>query len=284
MKSTGLGKGLSALIDDTEIVEQEGATVEIDINKIDICKDQPRKHFDEDKLKELADSVKQHGIIQPLVLNKNGSRYMIVAGERRFRAARMAGLKYVPAVIREFDKKEILEISIIENIQREDLNPIEEANAIMSLMNDYGLTQERVAERIDRSRSTIANTLRLLTLPKNVAAMVATGELSQGHARTLLPLKDEKKMEQAAKEVVQKRMSVRETEQMVKKLNAAPQKKQKEQKRNPDVAAAEKEMGDALGTKVTIQGSDKKGKLVIEYYSREQLDAVYNILMQQEQE
>lgn len=281
MKAKGLGKGLSALIDDSADVAYSGAAPasEIDINKIDICKSQPRKAFDDEKLKELADSIRQHGVIQPLVLNQEGDRYLIVAGERRYRASRMAGLKTVPAVVKNIDKKQILELSIIENIQREDLNPIEEGNAIFSLMNDYGLTQETVAERIGKSRSAVANTLRLLTLPEAVRSMVAEGVLSSGHARALIALKDPKAIESAAKTVIQERRSVRETEQLVKKMMAAPKVK-KPVKRDPDMAAAEKEMADALGTKVAIQGSDKKGKVVIEYYSKEQLDGVYMMLTQ----
>ncbi len=281
MKAKGLGKGLSALIDDSADVAYSGAAPasEIDFNKIDICKSQPRKAFDDEKLKELADSIRQHGVIQPLVLNQEGDRYLIVAGERRYRASRMAGLKTVPAVVKNIDKKQILELSIIENIQREDLNPIEEGNAIFSLMNDYGLTQETVAERIGKSRSAVANTLRLLTLPEAVRGMVAEGVLSSGHARALIALKDPKAIESAAKTVIQERRSVRETEQLVKKMMAAPKVK-KTVKRDPDMAAAEKEMADALGTKVAIQGSDKKGKVVIEYYSKEQLDGVYMMLTQ----
>ena len=277
MKAKGLGRGLGALIEEAD--ENTYTPLEIDVQAIDVCKAQPRKHFDEEKLRELADSIAQHGVIQPLILRKQGDRYLIVAGERRFRAARLAGLKQVPAVLKDIDEKEVLEISIIENIQREDLNPMEEAEAVALLMEDYGLTQEGVAQRLGRSRSAVANTLRLLTLPKKVRDYVESGQLSPGHARALLGLQDEQAIASAAEVVIRTQASVRETEKLVKRLQE-PKKppKEKASRRNPDFAAAEKTLCEALETKVTIQGGPERGKLVVEYYTKEQLEGLYEFL------
>ena len=277
MKAKGLGRGLGALLGDAEatIIENPKESLEIEVSRIDVCKSQPRKNFDEEKLNELAASIKRHGVIQPLILNKKGSRYQIIAGERRYRAARIAGLKTVPAIVKDMEAGEVLQISIIENIQRENLNPMEEAMAISMLMKEYGFTQEKVAEALGRSRSAVANTLRLLVLPKSVAEMVEAGTLSAGHARTLIPLKDKKLLEAAAREVAEQDMSVRETEEYVKKL-LAPAKPRK----NPEFARAEKELSEAMETKIRLSGSRERGKLIIEYFSAEQLDGLYDFLMQ----
>jgi len=283
MKPKGLGKGLGALIADAEreISETQKDFLEIDVNLIDVCKSQPRKNFDQEKLTELADSIKIHGVIQPLILNKKGTRYSIIAGERRYRAARMAGLSRVPAVIKEVEARDVLQLSIIENIQREDLNPMEEANAIAMLMNEYSFTQEKVAEGIGRSRSAVANILRLLLLPPAVVAYVESGELSAGHARALLPLRDETRIRAAAEYVLEHQLSVRDAEQYVKRLLSPEQPTAKPAAApSPELALAEKELSEAMETRIRLAGSPKRGKLIIEYYSREQLDQIYAFLLQ----
>ena len=277
MKAKGLGRGLDALLGGVETLEEPAAEQEIAINRIDAAKGQPRKHFDEESLQELANSIRQHGVIQPLILKKEGERYTIVAGERRYRAARLAGLRQVPAIVKEYDARQGLEVSIIENIQREDLNPIEEAEAIALLMREYSLSQEQVAERLGRSRSAVANSLRLTGLPRQVAQMVVAGTLSAGHARTLLPIRDGEAMLAAALEVVRRGLSVRETEKYVKALLAQPVEKQA-RTADPDVRRAEEQLSKSLDTRVRIRGSRERGKITLEYFSAEQLDALYAFL------
>lgn len=283
MAKRGLGKGLGALIDVSESVPaaEAGGVQEIDVNQIDVYKEQPRKIFDEEKLRELSESITQHGIIQPLIVKKNGSRYMIVAGERRYRAARLAGLSKVPVIVKDVGAKEVLELSIIENIQREDLNPIEEAQAIAMLMDEYSFTQDKVAKRLGCSRSAIANTLRLLNLPEAIRQLISVGALSAGHARTLLALKEENLIVQTAEMVVEKELSVRETEQYVKKLLERDRQAATNSKvtKSPEIKDAERRLSAALETKVSLHGNEKKGKLMIEYYSKEQLEALYEYLL-----
>ena len=278
----GLGRGLSALMgeENMEASANSSGEIMISVSKIDVCANQPRKYFDEEKLSELASSIKQHGIIQPLVLKKNGDQYTIIAGERRFRASRLAGLKEVPAIIKDFDDKKILEVSIIENIQREDLNPIEEAQAIQMLMKEYNFTQESVADRLGRSRPAIANTLRLLNLPKFAQEYVISGQISAGHARAMVPLKNNALVTQAIDTVIAKGLSVRQTEEFVKKLSMP-----KKDKKDYDTAAynpfmyAEEELSRALETNVKIRGNDDKGKILIEYNSKEQLEGLYEAII-----
>lgn len=275
-KGRALGKGLGALIDDSvSVVKQEGN--EIDVALIDICTTQPRKFFDEEKLAELAESIKTYGIIQPLVLKTNGDRYTIIAGERRFRAARKAGLKKVPAIVKDVDEQQLLELSIIENIQREDLNPVEEALALDMLMREYKLTQEELSERLGKSRSAIANVVRLLALPKKTREMLSAGAISSGHARALLALKDGAAIDAAAEHIEKNALSVRETEAYVKKL-LEPPKPKKEKKVSADIAEAQTQLGESLATKVIISGNAKKGRISIEYYSKEQLEELYEFL------
>ena len=269
-KSKGLGRGLDALMGGFEEVEEKApeqalpSSTEIDINLIDVNKDQARKSFDEAKLKELSESLVQHGIIQPLILTEKDGRYTIVAGERRYRAARMAGIKSVPAVIKDIDEDALLELSIIENIQREDLNPVEEAKAISLLMQEHGFTQEAVSKRIGRSRSAVANTLRLLVLPAKVQSFVESGELSAGHARTLVVLKDTDMIVEAAAYMMEHDLSVRAAEEYVKKLTLPKKPKAVKAEKTPEVKAAEANLSKKLDAKVTINGSAKKGKIVIE--------------------
>ncbi len=279
----GLGKGLSALFSETEEdygksllfedKEDKGTVTEIAISDIYANPDQPRKVFDEEALNELAASIKKHGVIMPIIVNKNGSRYMIIAGERRFRASKIAGLDTVPVIVKNYDERQIKEISLIENLQREDLNPIEAASAMRSLMDDYHLSQEDLADRIGKSRSAIANTLRLLNLQADVLEMVKSGELSAGHARTIVsvPAIDQKKMANA---IVKGGLSVRAAEKMVKDYFLPPEEKKKKAK-VPLSAELKELIGDmqrVFGTKVNAIGNDNKGRIYIDYYTRDDLD------------
>lgn len=280
MAKKALGKGLGALMgmEDASAEAEKQPAREVDIQKIDINKEQPRKHFDEEKMQDLADSIRQHGVIQPLVVKPEANgRYTIIAGERRYRAARMVGLKQVPVVTKEVTDRELLQISMIENIQREDLNPLEEAQGIAALMEQFSLTQEDAAEILGRSRSAVANSLRLLNLPESVKKRIVAAELSAGHARALLAIKDRTLLEKAAAYVVEKQFSVRETESYVKRLlteRPRPQKKPQ----TPEFEAAEREIGEILETKVHFNGSDRRGRIVIEYFSKEQLYTLYEYL------
>ena len=281
-KKAALGKGLGALIDIREeiVEEQKKPADEISINLIDINKEQPRKHFDEDKLRELSESIAQHGIIQPLVLKPtDNGRYIIIAGERRYRAARMAGLKQVPAVIKEVNDQQLLQLALIENIQREDLNAVEEAEAIRELVERYSLNQEEAAAILGRSRSAVANSLRLLALSETMQKYIIDGKLSAGHARALMGIKDKVLQEKAALHVIEQQFSVRDTEQYVKKLITP--KKPAAKKVNLEFEAAERELGEALETKVQLKGNVKRGRIVIEYFSKEQLYALYDLLKQE---
>lgn len=279
-KAKGLGRGLGALMGEENISDDTSTNSElmISVKDIDIYTNQPRKYFDEEKLSELANSIKQHGIIQPLILKQNGDRYMIIAGERRYRAARMAGLKEVPAIVKDFDDKQILEVSIIENIQREDLNPIEEAKAIKMLMNEYDFTQESVADRLGRSRPAIANILRLLNLPEFAQEQIITGKITSGHARAMVALKDNSLIAIAMDEVVKKGLSVRQTEELVKKLSRPKKEEYDPTEYNPYYYAQE-ELSKALETNVKIKGTDKKGKIIIEYVGKEQLETLYEAFL-----
>lgn len=282
----GLGKGLSALFSETEedygksllFEEKEDQTIsgvtEVNVQDVFANPNQPRKAFDQTALQELADSIAKHGVIMPIIVNKSGDRYMIIAGERRFRASKMAGLDKVPVIIKTYNERQIKEISLIENLQREDLNPIEAANAMKSLMNDYGLTQEDLADRIGKSRPAIANTLRLLSLSPEVMKYVENGALSAGHARALVsvPAVDQKKMADAA---IKDGLSVREVEKRVKDYFVPPEEKAKK-KQKVELSLELKELiGDmqrVFGTKVNAIGNDRKGRIYIDYYTRDDLD------------
>lgn len=278
----GLGKGLSALFSETEedygksllFEDKEDAQTvsEIAISDIFANPDQPRKDFDEEALNELAASIKKHGVIMPIIVNRSGNRYMIIAGERRFRASKIAGLDTVPVIVKNYDERQIKEISLIENLQREDLNPIEAASAMRSLMEDYHLSQEELADRIGKSRSAIANTLRLLNLQEDVLEMVKTGELSAGHARAIVsvPSLDQKKMAQS---IVKGGLSVRAAEKLVKDYFLPPEEKKKP--KMPLSAELKELIGDmqrVFGTKVNAIGNDNKGRIYIDYYTRDDLD------------
>jgi ParB family chromosome partitioning protein len=281
----GLGRGLDALLDDLdEKAPENGGLVTVSLYDIDTNPDQPRKTFDPDKLNELAASLKRHGLVQPLLVRKNGLRYTIVAGERRYRAARLAGLKNVPVVLTDANDDTLMELSLVENIQRENLNPIEEAAAIKLLMQQHDLTQEEVSERVGKSRPAIANALRLLTLTKPVQTLVKEGKLSAGHGKMLAGVADAKLQKELAEKCVQNDWSVRRLEDELR--FASMEKKPKPQQVEPSVEmkAALHSMRSALGTKIAVQGDEQKGKLIIHYYSKDDLDRIYRAIVGEDEE
>lgn len=274
----GLGRGLDALLGDYTQPTPEGVQ-QVDIRRIDTNAGQPRKDFDQEKLQELADSIRQHGVVQPILLRQNGERYVIVAGERRFRAARLAGLEKVPAIVKDLDETQVMEVALIENLQREDLNPIEEAAAIRFLMQQHDLTQEEVSKRLSKSRPAIANSLRLLTLPEPVQAYLRNGKLQAGHARALAGLQDPEAQAVLADKIVGEGLSVRAAESLAREQGQKPPRQKKEPPAtDPDLAAAEASLREWLGTKVSIQGSSQRGRIVIEYYNAELLQGIYDLL------
>ena len=260
--------------------EEKGGVMMLRISSVEPNREQPRKDFDEDRLTELAESIREHGVIQPLLVQKAGKHYEIIAGERRWRAAKQAGLKEIPAIVREYSKQEAVEISLIENIQREDLNPIEEAQAYDRLMKEFDLKQEDIAKRVSRSRAAVANAVRLLNLPAEVRDMVTEGVLSEGHARTLLPLPEEALIT-AAKYVAAKGLSVRETEKYVKNLLAPRRRTEKETDPVAEliVRDIEKQMREALGAKVEIRTAGKhSGRIEITYSSDDELERLLYLI------
>ncbi|MEZ4358358.1 MAG: ParB/RepB/Spo0J family partition protein [Eubacteriales bacterium] len=284
MERRSLGRGLGALLNENIEVttrKKDNEVQEIDVMLIDRQINQPRKFFDENKLKELADSIRLHGIVQPIVVRKDDGRYLIIAGERRYRAARLAGLKTVPVVIRNIDDKEVMELSLIENIQREDLNAVEQAAAIRLLMTDHGMTQEQVSERIGKSRSAVANILRLLTLPSQILELIRSGAISAGHARCLVVVPDEIKLE-LAQRIVKEGLSVRQIEDFIASQDKKrPVAKPKKEHASKEIIDVQQKIRDALGTKVKIVGKEDKGKIVIEYYSMEQLQGLYDMFVKE---
>lgn len=283
MAKKGLGKGLGSLIpqiDVTEEVMDGDKVVELKLVEVEPNKNQPRTKFDEEKLEELAASIEEHGVITPIIVKKKDNGfYRIIAGERRWRASKIAGIKTIPAVIRDFDDKKSAQIALIENLQREDLNPIEESKGYARLMSDFDLTQEETAKKVGKSRSYIANALRILNLHKEVLKMLENGIISVGHAKVLLSLEDAKKQVFYAKLIEEKGLTVREIEKILKN-DAKPPKKEKEIDLNVKLAYEEfeKKFESRLGTKVKISGGKKKGKIEIEYYSEEDLERIGKIL------
>lgn len=275
----GLGKGLDLLIPEEEGDEKKDSVL-LRISEIEPNSHQPRKNFNEDSLKELADSIKAHGVIEPIIVRDKKDYYEIVAGERRWRAARMAGLKEIPALIREYSDSEISEIALIENIQREDLTPLEEARAYKTLIDEYKLTQEELSSRISKSRAAIANSMRLLKLDEKVQAMLEEGSLTAGHARALLSLEEPEDQLKAAREVIGKNLSVRETEDLVRKWNTSSCKKEKKPSEKDLVYRdLEEKIEKSLGTKVKISNKDNgTGKIEINYYSDDELERIYEII------
>ena len=294
VKKSGLGKGLDSLIPASAAKKQtvnhspekrqkeeekkEGEFF-VKISKVEPNREQPRKSFDEDALQELADSIKQFGILQPLIVKKKDDYYEIVAGERRWRAAKIAGLKEVPVILKEFNEQEIVEISLIENIQRENLNPIEEAVAFKWLMEDFSLKQDEIAERVSKSRTAVTNSMRLLKLDKRVQQMVVDEMISTGHARALLSLENDELQYTVAQKIFDEKLSVRETEKLVKSiLNPKKQKKILEEGEDLVYRNLEEKIKSIVGTKVLIQRKGKnKGKIEIEYYSMEELERLIEL-------
>ena len=312
-KKTGLGRGLDALFADaapineeevkvskpakkapakspakpaskkTESVSNEDRVLYIDINDIKPNKAQPRMTFDEDKLKELESSIKEHGVIQPLIVREAENGYELVAGERRWRASRLAGLKKVPCIIRNFDDRQNAIVAIIENMQREDLNPIEEAEGLRSMTETYGFTQEQVSASLGKSRTYITNSIRLLKLPKEIQQFVSDGQMSAAHGRTIINVTDAKKQREICDKVIKLGLSVRETERLANKAKdeIKPDRKKRKTttaKKSSDILAAEAELRTLTGTKVNINGDGKKGKLELEYYSTDELNRLIDTI------
>ena len=279
-KNKGLGRGLDALLDEIDAPEEARENrLEVNLYDIDTNPNQPRKTFDPEKLAELAASIKRHGIVQPILVKKNGSRYTIVAGERRYRAARQAGLIKVPVTLTDIDEDTVMEISLVENIQRENLNPIEEAAAIKLLMQQHDLTQEEVSERVGKSRPAIANALRLLTLTKSVQKLIKDGRLSAGHGKMLAGVGDPRIQMELAEKCVEGDWSVRRLEDEI-RFSEMPKRKRKEKPEpTPEFRSAMHRMRAELGTKVSVQGDEDKGKLIIHYYSRDDLDRIYRTIV-----
>ncbi len=286
-KPKGLGKGLGSLLGDvaditrvtaSPVTEEDLKTEQnVKIRLVEPNRDQPRKAFDEESLKELADSIALHGVIQPLIVRKKDEHFEIIAGERRWRAAKLAGLKEIPVIVKDYSEEEIAEISLIENIQRSDLNPIEEAEAYDKLIKGYGLTQEALAERVSKNRAVIANALRLLRLPQDVRALLENGSLSTGHAKAILGAETEELQSEIAKTVVEKGLSVRDTEALVK--NAGKQKKSpgtaKKLRNTAEYEKVEKDLKAKLGTKVKIERrEDNAGRIIIDFYSLDDIERI----------
>ncbi|HEX9061266.1 MAG TPA: ParB/RepB/Spo0J family partition protein [Clostridia bacterium] len=271
----GLGKGLGALIAN-EDNEPTGIT-EVKINEIEPNINQPRKRFDDEHLKTLSDSIRQHGVVQPIIVRNEGEGYKIVAGERRWRAARLAGLETIPVIIKELENKQVMEIALIENIQRQDLNPIEEAEAYERLLNEYEMTQEEISNTVGKSRSAVANSLRLLNLNEKIKSHVINEELSSGHARALMSIDNEELINKAADEVIERNLNVRETEALVKKYLSKKKTAIKKGK-SAEIVEIEDYLKNVLGTKVQLMASNKKGKIMIEYYSNDELERIIELV------
>ena len=290
-KKSGLGKGLETLIPVGEMEEIDNLIVKekkteknsgdtvLKISQIEPNKSQPRKNFNEDSLQELADSIKQFGIIQPLVVQKKDKYYEIIAGERRWRAARIAGLKEVPVIIKDYSEQEVVEIALIENIQREDLNPIEEAQAYKRLLEEYNLKQDEVAERVSKSRTAETNSMRLLKLSDKVQEMLIDEMITSGHARAILAIEDEELQYEIAERVMDEKLSVRETEKLVKAINNPKKKKDKVEINRAVYDELEVKIKDAIGNNVKLSPkANGKGKIEIEYYSTDDLERITDIL------
>ena len=277
----GLGKGLGALLGDFQDVPAEKSPYQLlPIYKVEPNKDQPRQDFDEEELQALADSIGEHGIIQPLTVRELSSGYyQIIAGERRWRAARLAGLKEIPAVIIEADDRKVMELALIENLQRQDLNPVEEALGYQALITDYGLTQEEAAKQVGKSRPAVANALRLLNLCPEVLGMVREGKLSPGHARAILTLKTEKKQQEVAQKVCALDLSVRQTELLCKNLDKAPAKKPEPTFAVDYIGECEKNLSKHLGRGVKIINGKRKGKFELEFYGQDDLQNLLDALL-----
>ncbi|GAA0086758.1 ParB/RepB/Spo0J family partition protein [Clostridium sp. CTA-7] len=277
-KKSALGKGLGALIPNDVTTKENNKPSVISINLIKSNNDQPRKSFDDEKIAELSQSIKEHGIIQPIILNKQDNYYMIIAGERRWRAAKLLGLKEVPAIVMDLTEKDVLEVSLIENIQRQDLNPIEEAMAYKKLLSDFNLTQEELSKRVGKSRVAISNTIRLTNLCETVKQYLIDEVISEGHGRVLLSIEDARVQCEVAQKVIDEKLSVRELERLVKNLNIEKKEKEKTRDMNPYYKDVTERLQNYFGTKVNISNKNNKGKIEIEYYSNEDLQRILEII------
>ena len=300
MAKKGLGKGLGAIFGDdvvkeskeelekakakraaaAEEIDEKGRILMLKLDLIQPNKEQPRKTFDEEQINELAGSIKQYGVLQPLLVQKSGSFYEIIAGERRWRAAKMAGIKEIPVIIKDYSDQQVMEISLIENIQREDLNPIEEAMAYKNLMEEFHLKQDEIAEKVSKSRTAVTNSMRLLKLDKRVQQMMIDDMISAGHARTLITIEDPDVQYNIATKIFDEKLSVRETEKMVKLIQKPEVKKEKAEKVNSFIYKdIEEKIKAILGTKVTVDHrSNNKGRISIEYYSNDELERILFLL------
>ena len=298
VKKSGLGKGLDSLIPNKNVksakpsvkADEKKATpkeeileagpIMVKINKVEPNRDQPRKDFDEDALMELADSIKQFGVLQPILVQKKKDYYEIIAGERRWRAAKLAGLKEVPIIVKEFTEQELVEISLIENIQREDLNPVDEAMAYKRLIDEFHLKQDEIADRVGKSRTAVTNSMRLLKLSAKVQQMLVDEMITAGHARAILAISDKEKQETVAMKVFDEKLSVRETEALVKRILDPPKEKRAQKSSAEDAIyeSLEEKMKNIMGTKVQIhRKKNNKGKIEIEYYSKDELERIIDL-------
>lgn len=282
-KKSGLGKGAAALFSDiADNLEGTSSVVMLNIIDVQPNANQPRRKFDDEKLDALADSIKANGIIQPIIVVKHDDMYMIVAGERRWRAARKAGLKEIPAIVQDYSDKQIMEVALIENLQREDLNPVDEAMGYKTLMNMFSLTQEQISERIGKSRSAVANSLRLLNLSEAVLDLIKEGKLTEGHAKVIMSLKDPSEQLAAANAVINKGLSVRETEQLVKaKLNPPRTIIKPNRQLAEYLSDLEDNISKTMGTRVKIHHKNGKGKIEIDYYSNDEFERIMEYLKKQ---
>lgn len=280
-KQKGLGRGLGALIDDFSVPEQSGNVTMLPLQKVEPNPRQPRRVFDEEELQALSDSIAAHGIVQPLAVRDEGNGYyMIIAGERRWRAARLAGLDEVPVVVIDADDRTVMELALVENLQRQDLNPMEEAEGYQVLMDEYGLTQEQTAERVGKSRPAVANALRLLALPEEVRDLVESGALSAGHARAVLSLPSEKMQKTAAQKILALRLSVRQAEAMCKRMSAEKKPEKAKSILTVDyVGECEKALTKQLSRKVKIVNGKRKGRFELEFYGQDDLQRLYDALL-----
>lgn len=278
-KKGGLGRGLEALFEDEPQVQEAEEVQELDLGDIRPNPYQPRKRFDDKSLKELSDSIKENGVFQPIIVRESVNGYEIIAGERRFRASKLAKKKTIPAIIRKFSESQMMEVAVLENLQREDLTPLEEAQAYEMLQKNLGLTQEEVSKRMGKSRPYIANYLRLLTLPSKTKRLLQHGELSMGQARTLLSLKDKEKIDALAKRVVKEGMPVRKVEAVVSELNAKKPRSKKTAKKSAFIRASESQLANKFGSSVNISETQKgKGHLSIDFASTEELNRILDLL------
>jgi ParB family transcriptional regulator, chromosome partitioning protein len=272
----GLGRGLDALISSENNIQT--GVLDLKIHEIETNTNQPRKKFDDEKLLQLAESIKQHGVIQPVIVKKESNGvYRIIAGERRWRAARMAGFTTIPVIVKELSDRQSMEVALIENLQREDLNPIEEAEAYDRLMKEHNLTQEELSVSVGKSRPSVANSVRLLELSDSIKEYVINGDLSSGHARTILPIEDKELQQSVAQEVIKNNLSVRETERLVKK-HLTPKKEQLLKQNNEQYLEIQDRLQYVFGTKVKLLSNKKNGKILIEYYSPGELDRILELV------